>query len=749
MTDIDETDKRVTAIGWSPYNEVVYVSTVSSGSDATPRLWKSDDDGQNFEEITDHGLSSGTRPIKIIVRNDEEDEEGGLFVYLLSGCPQGFNGLKQLWRTADGIHFGRLGAASGGGYIGSSYVIDVAVSGLYRASGAHVVVMTLSDNPPGGNDDVGRPYLSLDGGSTWNMIKLGVDTTNTSGVGKGTGAIWFDDDGDGYLINVQRDVSSASTTSCGSSPPALAGKFHATSSDNWASYGNVSWARIDDGLGNIGGTDPWELGWANCEGARGRVFDNVANTLSEGGQYWVTPKFVWRYTTSGDTKYENAFTAISSSTYQSKGIDNANPWVVALGNDNATVWAGYHDLGIWKSTDDGDTWSNMNPNLGTYAGYGGNCSSILVSGGDTLFAVLGGADDPDPPTGYNYVFNIYRSVNSGGNWTPIGGLDPGFFYSLHKNSTTGRMWVTRNGRPYASDDKGSSWFLVDSTNFPTDGLYVVTTVNGVVMAGGWAGLWRSSDHGSNWAQIGTTSPTSNFDFTSDKGDVAHLERMKWHGIHQIMNDEYLWVVSYAGDAYSGSKNKGVWRSADVGASFPSSAFMDSTLRRGVAVDSCSRRVHITSGAAHNAGTNDSDELDHASGKLTCRLDGSAALASKVVEAAGQHYRYRFGGSVVTSANNYAFVCVPGYGLMRQTLPSTFPPEECQTEFQGGGGMRAARSREEVPRMVEPSVLRIADARERVLFDLSGRKVKASRPGVYFEQRLIGTRVARRTVIVVP
>lgn len=705
----------VTAIGWSPTTTSTgYIATVTSGGSTTFSLWKSTDSGASFSSYT-HGIPSGRRIVKILVDPKVSDGEK---IYVVSGCDQGLNGNKELYKADNGGTFSLIS--------GSFNAIDVAVDSTHN----DLILMTTSDSSHTAVknfDNTGTIRMSVNDGSTWSQVS---DTT--------TGAIWFNG-GNAYVVNVQEDACSG--------PPARAGKFLLTSDDNWATATAVAISRQDDGIGTESNTATWDLGWTDCPHARGRAQSSVAFTVSARGEYWVTPQFVWRHNTSGAHKYENAFTTISSGTYQTKGIDNANPWVVARGNTGSTIYAGYHDLGLWKSTDSGLTWTNKTPDLGGWDTKGGNVGSILVSGGDTLFAAMAENDDPANLGEYSYGFELHRSTDAGANWSTYGDLGLGFIHSLHKNSTTGRMWVTKDGRAYYSDNRGQNW-TAESGAVPNDGIFVVTTINDVVLAGGWAGLWRSADHGSTWSEI---TSGNDFDFSDtgdDKGDLDKLNRVSWHGIHQILVDENVWAVSYTNLGYTGSTNKGIWRSSDNGASFAS--VMDSTLRRGVAVDSCARRVHVTSGRPHTGGTNSGSELDGASGKLTCPLDasGNFVLTKCKVEATGPDYRYRFGGAIVTSGNSdYVYVSVPGHGMMRQTL-ETGGADPCG--IQRAGGAWAHRPREEGPAAtVEPSIFSVREAYDREYYDLSGRKVKVTKPGIYFERRVGPGQITRRTVVVTP
>lgn len=743
-----DADDDVSAIGWSTTNNNVYVATVHAMSNSNcPAegdcdgaqadslklvwLWKSTNDGASFSSYT-HGIPAGRRIIKILVDPKVSDGEK---VYIVSGRNQGPLVSKEAYLTDNNSTFWKIS--------GDYYAIDVAVDSTHN----ELVLMTTSDGGPGEDDNIGTIQMSTDDGANWDEI---TDLT--------TGAIWFNG-GVAYVLNVQQDACSGS--------PERAGKFLFASGDDWETAVAVAISREDDGIATEDNTASWDLGWTDCKHARGRALNSVAFSLSARGEYWVTPQFVWRHNASGDHKYENAFTTITSGTYQTKGIDNSNPWVVAMGNNTSTIWAGYHDLGIWKSTDDGIRWINKNPDLDPntngWDGKGGNVSSIAVSGGDTVFAAMAENDDPESDKTYSYFFKLYRTTDGGDNWSLHGNLGMGFIYSLHKNVGTGRMWATKDGDPYASDDRGATWFLVDSTGFPTDGIFVVTTFdNSGVLAGGWAGLWRSTDNGSNWAEV---TSGSDFDFSDegdDKGDLDKLNRVSWHGIHQILVDESVWVVSYAKYNYSPCTtpcipaNRGIWRSNDFGASFASLTWQtgvtDTVVRRGIAVDSCSRRIHITSGTPHTGGINNTTALNRASGKLTCPLDasGNFVYSKCKVDAVGAGLRYRFGGAVIASGSNeYVYVAVPGNGLMRQTV-ETGGQTPCETQLGGGEGMRARQVREEhsAPK-VEQTLYALKDAYDLEFYDLSGRKVKVTKPGVYFERRELPGKVTRRTVVVTP
>lgn len=267
----------------------------------------------------------------------------------------------------------------------------------------------------------------------------------------------------------------------------------------------------------------------------------------------------------------------------------------------------------------------------------------------------------------------------------------------------------------------------------------------------------------------------------------------------------MWVVSYYKHTGTAPRRKGVWMSDNAGVSFGTTAIMDSVLRRGVAIDSAGRRLHITSGAATTFGTTDAAEMTAGVGKQTCH--GTAGYTFSVsnctVDAQHADYRFPFAGAIYAGGLGGfcgVLVGVPGYGFMRQDLPcpnlgsgGCGGPEEppCEIERPEGGGGESARGvafegAADLPLELErpqPSPSRglctlswsIPEAEagnsfELSLFDIAGRRVamlaagiaKAGRHshelsfnadngarlgnGVFFVRLRLGSQTLRRTVI---
>jgi hypothetical protein len=619
-----------TAIGWArSAPAIVYVAGAPGASDTTVVLWRSTNGGFNWS-LVNHNLpaSEALRPLKLIVHPTDPNT-----VYMVTGpdnliAPKVLVPKRALYKSIDGGATWTLKS-------GADATVDVAV----HPTAPGTLLMTVA----GVAENTGSLKKSTDGGDSWSPTFDGL-----GGVFNNTGAVWWNLP-NAYLINIGLDA-------CGSIP-ANAGRF--VSSD-----GGNTWSRESDGSN-------WELGWSDCPHARGIPFSGVANALSARGEYWVTPQFVWRYT---GTKYENAFSTSSMpGRWITKGIDNAVPVCFADARNYNTVYAGYYDLGLWKSVDGGASWSMINPVLPQWNGVGGNVTAVVADSSrpGVLWAAF--AESSKPP----YYYRMYRTSNGGLTWsaTATGLPFPAFLYglSMDRRSPTAsrRLWVTADGALYTSADDGATWQPASTAGgLPTTGLFVteVDRRNGAnVYVGGWNGLWRSTDGGATWSE-----PSAGFDYAAAPGEIgptnATLHRVKWHGPHQIVSDPFvpgrLWTTSYVKDTTDiPSLHRGLYVSVNDGASW--TELRRGKHCRGIALDSLGRRAIVSTSPASSSGTND-EEINSSQGIETGRSTDGTTWTWKP-DLIQPEVRYPLGWPVSAGTNNQQWVGVPGYGFMRRTF----------------------------------------------------------------------------------
>jgi hypothetical protein len=282
---------------------------------------------------------------------------------------------------------------------------------------------------------------------------------------------------------------------------------------------------------------------------------------------------------------------------------------------------------------------------------------------------------------------------------------------------------------------------------------MVKAYSGTVLAGGWNGFYRSTNNGSTWAPIGSGS----FNLQGCLGDTALtlLYQKTYHGIQDIYYNSAStdwWAVSYmkANPCGGTPPTKGLLRSTDGGATW--TAMEDSVQRRGVYVDSCGRRVHLTSGEGFSSGPNSDAGINRATGKKTCRWDGGGAFfcVPEVATSTSSNSLYRNPTANAVRAYEGAssckvYVAAQGYGVMVHDVACL--SGYCEIEK---GGPKERPVEVEAPPEAPQTTFRLAEMRGRVLYDVSGRKVKVTRVGVYFDPVIEhGKIVSRRTVLVTP
>jgi len=225
--------------------------------------------------------------------------------------------------------------------------------------------------------------------------------------------------------------------------------------------------------------------------------------------------------------------------------------------------------GVYRSTDDGVSW--------TQSGLSPLSVSSLAVNGPSLFA--GGGS-------FSGSF-VYRSTDNGSTWDLAGtGLPGSSGVRCFAVSDTNLFAGTHGGGIYRSTDNGTTWNASNAgvTNNDVNAL-VVSGEN--LIAGTNGGIFLSTNNGDLWTSVNpelTTSPVNAFavrDSFAFAGVGSGLLRSSDYGASWLaggvgLPPETINALAVSGDAVllGSSKGWGVFRSTDDGATwFPSNAGM--------------------------------------------------------------------------------------------------------------------------------------------------------------------------------
>lgn len=290
--------------------------------------------------------------------------------------------------------------------------------------------------------------------------------------------------------------------------------------------------------------------------------------------------------------------------WQQTGGPTGGAVVVLTVNTNGDIYAGTVGAGIFRSTDNGNHWVQVNENLsdlyiqsfavnsvgevfvGTYDGVSfsnnnGNSwnhlglfniliFSLAINLNGDIFAGISGP--------WNNGIGIYRSTNHGQNWTPLtSGLPPREVHSIVINSQ-GIIFLATNGGIYRSANNGDSW---EDLYFPGHAaISLAVDTNDDVFAGTGSGIYRSQDNGNTWilssqglppntsvTSLRTNSFNHIFAGTSYSGIFRSIDNgNNWVPVNEGIYNESTWATSInlSNHIFVGTNGGGIFRSVNNG-----------------------------------------------------------------------------------------------------------------------------------------------------------------------------------------
>jgi photosystem II stability/assembly factor-like uncharacterized protein len=249
------------------------------------------------------------------------------------------------------------------------------------------------------------------------------------------------------------------------------------------------------------------------------------------------------------------------------GLDlDVGVYVVSLMRSGGGIFAGVQGKGIYRSADNGATWISIRNGLPT-----NNTDGTVISMTATNGIIFAGV----------YKGGVYRSIDNGTTWSATNtGLPLATIGSITSMAASGGAILagTEQRGLYRSTDSGATWTLVIPVraNF-TNRVSSLLISNGVALAGiEQEGLYRSTDNGATWVNV---RPSGFLSLAVGEGAIF----AGGGGIYRSTDGGQTWVEMDAGlpsnfDAqtvftlavnggivFAGTNGLGVYRSTDNGA----------------------------------------------------------------------------------------------------------------------------------------------------------------------------------------
>ncbi|MCZ6635211.1 MAG: DUF5050 domain-containing protein [bacterium] len=230
-------------------------------------------------------------------------------------------------------------------------------------------------------------------------------------------------------------------------------------------------------------------------------------------------------------------------TWTQQGLRNMHIQAVTVLSDG-TVFVG-SQVGVFRSTDNGETWEPFNTGLTTTFVR----SLEILSNGEILAGTING---------------IFRSQVSEDNWTPAGtDLPPSVLVDAFVTHSSGVIFAGTDKGVFQSTDNAATWqsFNTGLTSTPVQALAFTKTEQ--ILAGTWSGgIFRSPIAADNWSPASTG-------LTETQGSGKSI---------------FALVVTEAEEIFAGHLGGGVFRSTDNGETWvPENAGLTQTDVRSLAL----------------------------------------------------------------------------------------------------------------------------------------------------------------------
>ncbi|MBK8443527.1 MAG: hypothetical protein IPL35_08985 [Sphingobacteriales bacterium] len=612
-------------------SNIVYAAWHASYTTTDAQIYKSTDGGTTFSKVSNLPTNANLRIIKFI-----GDPQNSNTFYFISGKSRNACGVAKLYKTTDGgVSFSDITVAN-------VQVLDADIDPLNTS----ILYLSTYNGTCDYTNLLGSFYKSTDGGATWNLQS------------NRTGAIFVKKDNPAIIRRIDPRLTNSWTPEAGTWESTDGGVSWSHTGIIAARTANTTWdtGYLKDVNGVSSGLDVlwgYSIGFEGFIKAMGTDMSNPDVIL------WADTQYAFR-SDDGGVSFNNLFTKkLANNNWQSTGLDNINIVDVEINKgDNNIIYAGYFDIGFWRSLDGGISWQSGNAAdyTGGWNGYGGNVASIVSDPQRTnvVWTTMSEHQMGESPT-YLLRSNNFGEKsswilsNSGLPTQEVMGL------SLDENSLSSNrtLYVTAQGKVYKSSNDGTSWQLLNS-GLPANGMRftAVDKFNGnIVYAGGGNGLYASLDAGTTWSAIGNTEINTG-------GSVSFWPQTNGQGVFDIVPDPLTTGVVYV-TVYG--NNKGLYRGTLSGSTWTWEKLYTDNFMRKVAINpSNPQQIAATSSSAFTDGW-----YHPASKGIIYSTDGFAT--SSIVD----ELEWPFGMTADMTATEI-FIGSPGTGIHKAALALSPP-----------------------------------------------------------------------------
>lgn len=220
-------------------------------------------------------------------------------------------------------------------------------------------------------------------------------------------------------------------------------------------------------------------------------------------------------------------------------------------NDPNTLYIGAPSGGIWKSTDQGDTWTVLNDFMGVIG-----VSAIAIDPANSDIIYIGTGDDD---AGDSYSIGVMKSMDGGSTWNQTGLTFTGTSARISnlvldpENNQT--LYAATNSGLFKSSNAGESFNEVLSGNI-RDFAFKPGNPN-VIYAVSSSRFYRSEDSGASFTEINSGLPDSDVSrivigVSADEPNYVYLLMAKgnssYKGLYKSTNGglDFSWINSDAG-----------------------------------------------------------------------------------------------------------------------------------------------------------------------------------------------------------